>query len=489
MRKLLLLTLVGALIMAASVCWAGIPHLIHYQGMLTGDTGNPINEPRDLTFTIYDAPTNGTALWTETHTAVSIENGLFNVILGGETTTIPDSVFDAPERYLGIKVGTDPELAPRIQLSSVGYAYRAAIADHAEIAGTAETDGDWNIDGYDMYSAVSGMVGIGTVTPPTTNTMLHVDATAHMDPTVGILVEGVYPWAGYFSGNVYAETIGIGTTSPDRILDVNGHISLRPGIYGNAGIWLKTQAGVDEWYIGRSSTASPNQIGFYKDDWVMVIEDDKRVGIGTPYPERNLHIVGDNPRILIEASSISPEINFKNTGDPDSETWALYKHGTTDDFRFYQNGDKVTIKNGTGNVGIGITDPSEKIDVNGTARLRGISSGGGTQVYVDGDGKLWKQTSSLRYKQNIRELNINPQKFLQLEPVRFEWKTTGEEDIGLIAEDVENVIPDLVIYDNEGRPDGVKYDKIAIYLLGVVKNLKSENEELKKRIEALESRE
>jgi hypothetical protein len=129
------------------------------------------------------------------------------------------------------------------------------------------------------------------------------------------------------------------------------------------------------------------------------------------------------------------------------------------------------------------------LDVNGTARLRGIGVSSATQVHVDGNGKLWKYSSSRRYKENIRKLNAEPDHILQLKPVRFEWKTTGGEDIGLIAEDVENVIPDLVIYDGEGRPDGVKYDKIAIYLLGVVKNLKTENEELKKRIEALESRE
>ena len=129
MRKLLLLTVVGAFMMSFSPLWAEIPHLINYQGMLTDNAGNPLNEPRDLTFTIYDAPTSGTALWTEIHTAVPIEDGLFNVILGGVTTPIPDSVFDAPERYLGIKVETDPELSPRIQLSSVGYAYRARAAE------------------------------------------------------------------------------------------------------------------------------------------------------------------------------------------------------------------------------------------------------------------------------------------------------------------------------------------------------------------------
>jgi hypothetical protein len=94
------------------------------------------------------------------------------------------------------------------------------------------------------------------------------------------------------------------------------------------------------------------------------------VGIGTNAPQRQLHIKGANPRILIEAASISPEVNFKNSDDAGPETWALYKHGTTDDFRFYQSGDKVTIQNSTGYVGIGTTDPGMILDVDGHIRLR-----------------------------------------------------------------------------------------------------------------------
>jgi hypothetical protein len=366
MRKLNALIITIIFILAASTGWTDIPHLINYQGMLTDNAGNPITEPRDLTFTIYDAPTSGTALWTETHTAVSIVDGLFNVILGGDTTPIPDSVFDSPERYLGIKVETDPELVPRIQLTSVGYAYRAMTS------GTAETDGDWDIDGNDMYSAVSGMVGIGTVTPPTTNTMLHVDATAHMDPTVGILVEGIYPWAGYFSGNVYADTIAIGTHDPEDKLHISGgniRIDYLGGIkmYQQNGYFSSIGALDNDLQFCNFATG---RIYFATNTILstaisrLTINNDGKIGIGTTSPDRILHIVGDNPRILIEAETSNPEVNFMSTGDPSSEVWALYKDTVSNDFRFYQNGDKVTIENSTGNVGIGTADPTDKLDIN-----------------------------------------------------------------------------------------------------------------------------
>jgi hypothetical protein len=139
-----------------------------------------------------------------------------------------------------------------------------------------------------------------------------------------------------------------------------------------------------------------------------------------------------------------------------------------------------------GRVGIG-TNPSEALDVSGTARLRGIGAQAGTTyVHVDGNGKLWKIGSSKRYKTNIRDLETNPDAVLQLRPVRFQWKTTGQEDVGLVAEEVHEVLNDLTIYDNEGRPEAVRYDRVGLYLVGVVKELRAENQSLRERVEALE---
>ncbi|MHC4501615.1 MAG: hypothetical protein ACYS21_21215, partial [Planctomycetota bacterium] len=69
----------------------------------------------------------------------------------------------------------------------------------------------------------------------------------------------------------------------------------------------------------------------------------------------------------------------------------------------------------------------------------------------------------------------------------FEYKTSGQQDIGLIAEEVAEHLPDLVIYDEAGRPDAVKYDRVSLYLLDVAKELKAENDSLKQRLEDLES--
>ncbi|MFC1682904.1 hypothetical protein ACFL0G_01685, partial [Candidatus Zixiibacteriota bacterium] len=135
----------------------------------------------------------------------------------------------------------------------------------------------------------------------------------------------------------------------------------------------------------------------------MLIQSDGNVGIGTSSPQRLLHVVGSNPRILIEASSVSPEVNFKNSDDAGPEIWALYKHGTNDDFRFYQSGDKVTIQNATGNFGIGTTSPARKLHVNDVIRLEPRATAPASpspgDMYIDSsdsnklkvwDGAMWR---------------------------------------------------------------------------------------------------
>ncbi|MBU2541144.1 MAG: tail fiber domain-containing protein [Candidatus Omnitrophica bacterium] len=99
---------------------------------------------------------------------------------------------------------------------------------------------------------------------------------------------------------------------------------------------------------------------------------------------------------------------------------------------------------------------------------------------------VYRAISSKRYKNNIQNLIVDTDAVLKLNPVKFNWKSTGKAGVGLIAEDVNEIIPDLVIYNKEGMPESVRYDKVAIYLLEVVKELKAGNDELQKRVEVLE---
>ena len=116
-----------------SVASAQVPQMINYQGTLTDTLGNRLNGSYNMTFSIYDTSSGGTALWTEIQNGVSVDDGIFNVLLGS-VTPIPDSVFDGDIRYLGVKVGADNEMTPRKPIVSVGYAWKAFDADTADYA-------------------------------------------------------------------------------------------------------------------------------------------------------------------------------------------------------------------------------------------------------------------------------------------------------------------------------------------------------------------
>ena len=116
-------------VIVSAVCYA-IPQTINYQGYLTDSGGDPLNGTVDMVFRLYDVDTGGSPLWTETQTGVQVTDGLFSVNLGEvDPITNPlDLPFDTPY-WLGVQVGLDAEMTPRQPVTSVGYAYRAEIAD------------------------------------------------------------------------------------------------------------------------------------------------------------------------------------------------------------------------------------------------------------------------------------------------------------------------------------------------------------------------
>jgi hypothetical protein len=201
-----------------------VPNLIDYQGKITDDSNNPITDPVSIVFAIYDIDTGGTALWTETHASVTPVDGLVHVLLGSETT-FEDNLFDGLDRWLSINVNSDGEMTPRLRIVSMPYAIHAK---------TADTDNDWTIDGSDMYSAVSGDVGIGTTTP---GYKLDVDGDFRV---TGILHDSAGD-AGT-SGQVLSTT-GTGTDWVDATDEIN---DLTDGKTGGNSVFLGSNAGLND---------------------------------------------------------------------------------------------------------------------------------------------------------------------------------------------------------------------------------------------------
>jgi hypothetical protein len=105
----------------------------------------------------------------------------------------------------------------------------------------------------------------------------------------------------------------------------------------------------------------------------------------------------------------------------------------------------------------------------------------GTDLIVTTGGLFAKKSSSIQYKDNVKALDFDSSKLDNLRPVSYTYKFDDAPDIGLIAEEVNEVYPELVNYNEEGKPESVKYDGLSVMLLDEVKALRQEIKELKEK--------
>lgn len=144
-----ILLMVVALAVAAA---ADVPRLINYQGLLTDANGHPLYGQYLVRFSVYGSLGGSDTLWTESH-VVDVYEGLFDVILGS-VAPIPGNLFEDEGRWMGITVGYDPEISPRMQLTSVPFALRAAVAETSLTVGAHNHDADYVNE--DQPNSVSG---------------------------------------------------------------------------------------------------------------------------------------------------------------------------------------------------------------------------------------------------------------------------------------------------------------------------------------------
>lgn len=123
---------------------AAINPQINFQGKLTNPDGTNVTDGNySIRFRIYNHATNDAAnpcaanscLWEETQATVAIASGIFRVALGS-VTSLPGSVdFNTSGLYLGIKIGADLEMTPRVQFTSSPYAFNTDTLDGIDSTG------------------------------------------------------------------------------------------------------------------------------------------------------------------------------------------------------------------------------------------------------------------------------------------------------------------------------------------------------------------
>jgi len=356
---------------------SAFPQEINYQGYLTDAEGNPFNGSMAMTFRIWDAPGAGTQLWSESHAAVPLVEGIFSVVLGA-SVPITSEILDG-ERYLGITVGTDPEMSPRVRMTSSPFAIKAGDAD--ALGGLSSTEfapsthsHSWD-DIEDIPSDFADGVdntGIADETDPTVPSSLKdgvsweeiagrpsglddgddVGITVESDPTVPSWVKDGVSW-GEISGIPPGFVDGVDNTGITTEID--------PEVGGNEVNY------VPRWN-GTALVAGS-------------IYDNGNIGIGTPTPDQKLHVKG-----IAHFDVGTGHIHMSTPGG-----WpgmiAFAKNGNRRDIQFYDdvmtiavsdselappNTNGITIgENGSLGVGIGHALPGEKLQVAGNILTTG----------------------------------------------------------------------------------------------------------------------
>jgi|GEM_PF-6934622 len=267
-------------------------------------------------------------------------------------------------------------------------------------------------------------------------------------------------------GDDYQYT-GIELWDDQRIYDSSTHyywgIYHRKGVLGGAHDFLITQ------YIPDGTG-----IGTYIEP-IRLTSGNGFVGIGTGL----LSING-----IISNPNEGGQINLRDpgtTGHSQTAAWSIDNYNRT--FRLMDEGVVRFTIDATGNVYINSLIP--------------IGAGTGGPVYANAtNGRLFRQSSDLRLKKNIDTISekIDVLKGLkQLRGIYFNWNTDkgksvgldSKKEIGVIAQEVEKVIPEIVTTDNEGYKS-VDYPKVVAFLIEVDKQQQKQIEELQKRIDLLE---
>lgn len=126
------------------------------------------------------------------------------------------------------------------------------------------------------------------------------------------------------------------------------------------------------------------------------------------------------------------------------------------------------------------------------AGIKGVTTGlTGSQVLVDANGQLGTISSSREVKENIRPMGTASERLLGLRPVMFQYKQANDDgskpiQFGLIAEDVAEAFPELVVYNEKGKPETVAYHLLPALLLNELQKAHSIAQEQASRIADLE---
>jgi hypothetical protein len=150
-----------------------------------------------------------------------------------------------------------------------------------------------------------------------------------------------------------------------------------------------------------------------------------------------------------------------------------------------------------------VNDPAgNRLRVAGTLRVDSLGSSGATSLCWNNSNQISTCSSSARYKRDIEDLDSGVALIERLRPVHYRWIDSGEDDIGFVAEEVAELMPELITRNADGGVEGVRYERLTAVLVkamqeqeseqqgrdAMLAELRLENQQLRAAVAALETR-
>lgn len=303
-----------------------------------------------------------------------------------------------------------------------------------------------------IFHCSNAQTGIGTITP--VNKFEVVAAAADPLNTAVSSSNGI---------------LRVGTSSGSHVLDLGLSSSSTFG-------WLQTRL--------KSNYSTP---------YVFAINPNGgNVGIGTTTTASTL-TVGNTSGSIAGEITLNPcstqyeggQLNFKKSPLASTADWTIDQYGTSSSDARLRVFNSISETNGisileNGNIGMGIVAPTVRLQVNGDIIANSIAG-----------------SSDIRYKTNIQPIKDALDKVKNLNGVYFKWNKkdfpfkdfSDNNEIGFIAQEVEKVLPEVVLKDK--TPDeyrSVKYDKVVALLVEAIKEQQLQIEALTKKVNELSNK-